>query len=150
MSQELYYDRGLKKWRSFDSETGEVGGIVRENDPYFIVNIEGYRKLCGMLGLGGLGFFGILVSFMEYKNRVALSYRKITKDYGISSATIKRYMDLLKQYNIIIEQVSERGRKYYLVNGEYAFRGSRSQMAENAKIFKENAYQINKSRVDKK
>jgi hypothetical protein len=150
MSQELFYDRGIKKWRSFDSDTGEIGGIVRDNDPYFMVNMEAYRRLAGTLGLSGLGFFGVLVGFMEYKNRVSLSYRKIVSEYGISTATIKRHLDELKRYNIIIEQKSERGRRYYLVNGEYAFRGSRSQMAENAKIFKENAYQLKKARIDGK
>lgn len=150
MSQELFYDRGLKKWRSFDSETGEVGGIVRDRDPYFMANIDGFKKLAGTLSLGELGFFVMLCSFVEYKNRVSVSYSKLTQDYGISSATIKRHLDTLKRYNIIIEQKSERGRRYFLVNGEYMFRGGIHQLEDNKRIFKDNAFELKKNRLNEK
>lgn len=146
---DLFYDRGLKKWRSVDMETGELGGVVRDKESYFIVNIESYRRLGGIIGIGGLGFFGMLISFMEYKNRVSVSYRRLVTEFGLSSATIKKHLGVLLRHNVIIEKVSERGSRYYLVNGEYVFRGNGRQMEENRKLFRENGDMLKRDLLKK-
>lgn len=139
MSDDLYYDRQLKKYRTIDAETGELGRVVRGSPPYFIVNVEPYKRLGEIIGMHTLGFFSILVGHITYKNRVYVSYRQIEQRYGISSATIKRHMDVLKENNILLEGGGTNGtRKYYLLNGEYVFRGKRTQREENKKIFQEN------------
>lgn len=144
MSQELFYDKGLKKWRTYDSETGEIGGVVREVEPYFLSNIQGTKDLSSLLTMSELGFFFMLLGFLEYRNRICVSYRFLIMRYKIGSATIKRHFDKLKEYNIIIEQPGKRGRNVFIVNGRYVFRGNGKQLEENREMFEKNDQKLKK------
>lgn len=146
MREELYYDRKIKKWRIIDPETGQLKGSVRSRSPFLIVSTDPFRRLGEIIGMNTLGFFSILMGNVTYKNRVFVSYAQLQEKYGMSSATIKKHLDCLKSNNIVMEEKTRSKRKYYLVNGDYIFRGNKVQREENKKLFEENLISMSKEK----
>jgi hypothetical protein len=105
--------------------------------PEFVMMFQAIGKLLlKEIKPSSLNVFWLFICKMEYSNHIGIDQLTIAEETGLSSKTVWRSINELKERNIIISysDVQDKRRKIYIINPQFAWKGTATERMKKIRM----------------